>query len=84
MSFKLRKPKNFNFSIIFFQKKVIIIFFKLFYFVKICFKNRIIILAIFSPIFILYPVAEIEVLGRKELIIFFIIFYYYLLFDIKI
>ena len=37
-------------------------------------------LAIFSPIFVLYPVAEIEVLGRKELIIF-LIFLSYLLFD---
>ncbi len=32
--------------------------------------DRIIILSIFSPIFILYPVAEIEVLARKEIIIF--------------
>ncbi len=38
------------------------------------FKNklydRISLLAIFTPIFILYPVAEIEVLARKELIVF--------------
>ncbi len=38
------------------------------------FKNtnfdRISILAIFTPIFILYPIAEIEVLARKEIIIF--------------
>ena len=45
-------------------------------------QNRLIILAIFSPIFILYPVAEIEALGRKELIIF-TIFLSYLFFDIK-
>ena len=32
--------------------------------------NKIILLSIFTPIFILYPVAEIEVLGRKEIIIF--------------
>ena len=32
--------------------------------------DRVIILSIFTPIFILYPVAEIEVLARKEIIIF--------------
>ena len=32
--------------------------------------NRVINLAIFTPIFILYPVAEIEVLARKEVIVF--------------
>ncbi len=69
-----------------------ILIFQLFFFVsyyflitlfcKNMFHNRIIILAIFSPIFLLYPVAEIEVLGRKELIIF-LIFLSYLLFDVK-
>ena len=77
LSFNLRD------SILIFQ----IIFFLTYYFLiilfcKNLFLNRIIILAIFSPIFILYPVAEIEVLGRKELIIF-IIFLSYLLFDIQ-
>ena len=32
--------------------------------------ERVIILSIFTPIFILYPVAEIEVLARKEVIVF--------------
>ena len=32
--------------------------------------NKIILLSILTPIFLLYPVAEIEVLGRKEIIIF--------------
>tara|TARA_B100000900_G_scaffold335922_1_gene297553 strand:+ start:49 stop:1287 length:1239 start_codon:yes stop_codon:yes gene_type:complete len=32
--------------------------------------NKIILLSIFTPIFLLYPVAEIEVLGRKEIIIY--------------
>ena len=32
--------------------------------------NKIILLSVFTPIFLLYPVAEIEVLGRKEVIIF--------------
>jgi len=77
MSFKLRD------SILIFQ-----LFFFISYYFLVClfcknlFKNRLIILAIFSPIFILYPVAEIEALGRKELIIF-IIFLSYLLLDIK-
>ena len=32
--------------------------------------NKIMLFSIFSPIFILYPIAEIEVLARKELFIF--------------
>ena len=38
--------------------------------------NYFLILIIFSPIFLLYPLAELEVLGRKEIFIFigFIIF----------
>ena len=32
--------------------------------------NKIFIFAIFTPIFILYPIAEIEVLARKEIFIF--------------
>ena len=42
-------------------------------------KNRLIILSIFTPIFILYPVAEIEALGRKEILIFLIIVIYFLI-----
>tara|TARA_B100001057_G_scaffold364800_1_gene367791 strand:- start:194 stop:1423 length:1230 start_codon:yes stop_codon:yes gene_type:complete len=77
MSFKLRD------SILIFQLFFFIsYYFLVFLFCKNLFTNRLIILAIFSPIFILYPVAEIEVLGRKELIIF-VIFLSYLLFDIK-
>ena len=57
-------------------------YFLIILFCKNLFKNRIVILAIFSPIFILYPVAEIEALGRKELIVF-LVFLSYLLFDIK-
>ena len=77
MSFKLRD------TILIFQLFFFIsYYFLVFLFCKNLFKNRLIILAIFSPIFILYPVAEIEVLGRKELIIF-TIFLSYLLLDIK-
>ena len=61
LSLKLRD------SILIFQ----LLFFVSYYFLiilfcKNLFQNRIIILAIFSPIFILYPVAEIEVLGRSH------------------
>ena len=77
LSLKLRD------SILIFQ----LVFFLSYYFLIILFcknlvQNRLVILAIFSPIFILYPVAEIEALGRKELIIF-TIFLSYLFFDIK-
>lgn len=42
----------------------------LFFFLKDLKTNKLILLAIFSPIFILYPIAEIEVLARKEVFIF--------------
>ena len=40
--------------------------------------NRLILLAIFSPIFVLYPIAEIEAFGRKEILIFFTLILYLL------
>ena len=47
------------------------IYFILIYnFIKYINYNRILILAIFTPIFVLYPVAEIEVLARKEILVF--------------
>ena len=51
------------------------------YFKNIIF-NRIIFLAVFCPLFVLYPVAETEALGRKELIIFIIVITYFFT-DIK-
>ena len=45
-------------------------FYVLYNFLKNLPDNRIIILSIFTPIFIFYPVAEIEVLARKEVILF--------------
>ncbi len=45
-------------------------FFLLYSFLKNISYNKIFIFAIFTPIFILYPVAEIEVLARKEIFIF--------------
>ena len=58
-------------SILIFQIFIIAIYFlSLYFFFKDLKMNKIMILAIFTPIFILYPVAEIEVLGRKEVFIF--------------
>ena len=45
-------------------------FFLIYFFLKNIFYNKIFIFAIFTPIFILYPIAEIEVLARKEIFIF--------------
>ena len=45
-------------------------FFLVYHFLKNIHYNKIFIFAIFTPIFILYPVAEIEVLARKEIFIF--------------
>ncbi len=53
-----------------------IYFFLLFQLLKKLDYERVIILAVFTPIFILYPIAEIEVLARKEIIIFSIFLIY--------
>ena len=45
-------------------------FFLIYHFLKNIFYNKIFIFAVFTPIFILYPIAEIEVLARKEIFIF--------------
>ncbi len=60
-----------RFTIYLFQISACTIYFALlFNFLKDLKYNRIFALAIFTPIFILYPVAEIEVLARKEIIVF--------------
>ena len=41
-----------------------------YYFIKGVPKNTLTIIAIISPLFLLYPIAEIEVLARKEIFIF--------------
>ena len=59
------------------QISIIGIYYVLIYnFIKKITFNYLLILIIFSPIFLLYPLAELEVLGRKEIFIFigFIIF----------
>ena len=50
-----------------------ILLFKLFQNLK---SNKILLLSIFTPVFILYPIAEIEVLARKEVFIFCIFLIY--------
>ena len=45
-------------------------FLLIYFFFKNIEVNKILIFAIFTPIFILYPIAEIEVLARKELFVF--------------
>ena len=45
-------------------------FFLIFHFLKNILYNKVFIFAVFTPIFILYPIAEIEVLARKEIFIF--------------
>ena len=62
---------NLRDSILIFQIIIIFVFyFSIFLYVKNYSLERFYILALFSPIFLLYPVAEIEVLARKEVFIF--------------
>ena len=68
---------NLRDSILILQVLILIIYFSALYlFLKDIKINKIIILAIFTPVFILYPVAEIEVLARKEIFIFCIFLFY--------
>lgn len=58
-------------SILLFQILIMAVYYlMLFFFLKNLETNKLMLLAIFSPIFILYPIAEIEVLARKEVFIF--------------
>ena len=68
-------------SILFFQIVIIAIYYLLLvnFFSKLRI-DKLILFTIFSPIFVLYPVAEIEVLARKEYFIF-IFFLIYLLLE---
>ena len=72
-SFKLRD------SILIFQIFSFTIYYSLvFIFLRKMITNRLVVLTIFSPIFILYPIAEIEAFGRKEIIIFLLVTLYFL------
>ena len=58
-------------TIFLFQSFACTLYFFLLYHLIIKLKiERILILSIFTPIFILYPIAEIEVLARKEILVF--------------
>ena len=60
-----------------FQTIILGVYFLLIYFFLRNIKvDRILFLSIFTPIFILYPIAEIEVLARKEIFIFIILLIY--------
>ena len=60
-----------------FQTIILCLYFLLIYFfLKNIKVDRILFLSIFTPIFILYPIAEIEVLARKEIFIFIILLIY--------
>ena len=60
-----------------FQTIILGVYFLLIYFFLRNIKvDRILCLSIFTPIFILYPIAEIEVLARKEIFIFIILLIY--------
>lgn len=66
-----------RYVIFIFQALIYLIFISLIYrLIKNIPKNTLTIIAIFSPLFLFYPVAEIEVLARKEIFLFcgFIIF----------
>ena len=68
---------NLRFVIFLFQSSIYLLFSILVYFfIKDTAKNILIIVAILSPLFFLFPIAEIESLARKEIFLFvgFIIF----------
>ena len=58
-------------TILYFQIIIIGVYYLLiFVFLKNLYLERIFLLCIFTPIFLLYPVYEIEVLARKEIFIY--------------
>lgn len=58
-------------TILLFQiSSYLLYYYLLFNFLKNINKNLILVFAIFSPLFILYPIAELEVLARKEIFVF--------------
>ena len=54
-----------------FQVVTYIIFYSLLYkFIRDINKSLLLVFAIFSPLFVIYPIAEVEVLARKEVFVF--------------
>jgi hypothetical protein len=71
---------NLRDSILISQISILALYFVfLYFFLRNIEINKILLLAIFTPIFILYPVAELEVLARKEIFIFCIYLLYFFL-----
>jgi len=73
LAFKFSNIFNFSLreSILLFQLlSYVLYYFLIFFFFKNIKKNWLIYFAIFSPLFLLYPIAEVEVLARKEIFIF--------------
>ena len=73
ISFQLASffDQNLRFVIFLFQSLLYMVYLSLLYFfIKDTPKNILTVIAIFSPIFILYPVAELEVLARKEVFLY--------------
>ena len=58
-------------TILIFQMTSYLVYFTLiFKFLKNINKNLLLVFAIYSPLFILYPIADVEVLARKEIFVF--------------
>ena len=58
-------------TILIFQMTSYLVYFTLiFKFLKHFNKNLLLVFAIYSPLFVLYPIAEVEVLARKEIFVF--------------
>ena len=70
---------NLRDAILIFQTFFFVLYYLLIsYFLNNISINRILLLSIFAPIFVLYPIAEIEAFGRKELLVFFLLILYLL------
>ena len=61
----------------------IVYFFLIFFFLRNINSSLIIIFAVFSPLFITYPIAEVEVLGRKEIFVFISFLIIIIIFSLK-
>ena len=65
---------NLRFSFLVFQSFLYLIFYYLIYdLLKKIKPNYFVLLAIFSPIFIFFPISELEAIGRKEILMFIIL-----------
>ena len=76
---------NLRFTFLIFQSFFYLIFYYLIYdLLKNINPNYFVVLAIFSPVFVIFPLAELEALGRKEILMFIVLlisiklyFYYF-------